>query len=82
MSLLFATAMLVFLRAIQQLNVVGGHYLLAGITSYAIAAAEIGVIIGIVAHQWDAVIYVGTGGAIGVTSAMIFHKTFIRRNKK
>lgn len=34
-----ATFSLVFLRAIQQQNVIGGHYLAATFTSFAMAAA-------------------------------------------
>ena len=81
MTILLATFALVFLRAIQQLNVTGGHYLWAAGTSYAIALAEIGVILGIVAHGVSAVLYVGTGGALGVVSAMLFHRKFISKRR-
>lgn len=65
---------LVFLRAIQQLNVVHHLYLSAAATSFCIAAAEVSVIIGIVGAGWPAVPWVGTGGAMGVTAAMFLHK--------
>jgi hypothetical protein len=71
-----SVAGLVFLRAIQQLNVVHHMYLYAAITSYLIAVAEVAVIIGIVGAGWPAVPWVGTGGAIGVVSAMAMHKTW------
>ena len=74
MIALLATAALVFLRAVQQLNVVHSLYLPAAVTSYLIAAAEIGVILSIVDQGWSAVVYIGTGGAIGVTLAMTFHR--------
>lgn len=74
MTALIATALLVFLRAMQQQNVIHGHYIMAGATSYLIAGAEIGVVLSIVHMGWAAVLWIGTGGAIGVTSAMIAHR--------
>jgi hypothetical protein len=40
LALIAATAVLVFGRAIQQQNVIGGHYLAAALTPYLIAAGE------------------------------------------
>lgn len=76
---LAATAALVFLRAFQQQNVIGGHYLAATLTSYGMAAAEIAVVLSVVEHGWDAVAWIGTGGAIGVTLAMATHRRLFRR---
>lgn len=81
MQLLASTFALVFLRANQQQNVIGGHYLWAAATSYAIALAEIGVVLGIVAQGIGAVLYVGTGGALGVIAAMAFHRKFIGKKR-
>jgi hypothetical protein len=79
LALIAATAVLVFGRAIQQQNVIGGHYLAAALTPYLIAAGEVAVI-GIVAASpsLGAVLAVGTGGAIGATGAMWAHRR-IRR---
>lgn len=74
MSLLVATFALVFLRAIQQQNVIGGHYLAAALTPYAIACAEVASVLLVVQTGWSAVPWVGTGGALGVTSAMWVHR--------
>ncbi len=65
---------LIFLRAFQQLNVVGGHYWLAAATSFAIATAEVAVVLQVVAYDWAAIPWVGLGGAAGVTAAMAAHK--------
>jgi hypothetical protein len=75
LALTAATAGLVFGRAVQQLNVQGGHYIAAAVTPYVIAAGEVAVI-GIVASDPSlaAVIACGTGGAIGATTAMWSHK--------
>lgn len=73
-SLTFSTACLVGLRSVQQLNVVHHLYLPAAVTSFCIAAAEVSVIIGIVGVGWQAVPWVGTGGALGVVSAMFLHR--------
>ena len=79
-ALTLATAWLVFARALQQLNVQGGHYIAAALTPYLIAAGEVAVI-GIVATDPSigAVIACGTGGAIGATSAMWLHRRIARR---
>jgi hypothetical protein len=80
MKILLATFALVFLRAIQQQNVIGGHYLSAALTPYLIACAEVASVLWVVAIGWPAVPWVGTGGALGVTSAMILHRRYFRRN--
>ena len=81
MMILIATACLVFARAIQQLNVTGGHYTAAAFTSYLIAATEVAVILLAVKYQWNAIPWMGTGGAIGVLAAMSLHKKTIGRRK-
>ena len=80
-SATIATASLVFLRAIQQQNVIGGHYVAAAITSYLMAGAEIGVVLAVVGYGWSAVPWIGTGGAAGVTAAMVVHRRVFRRGK-
>lgn len=72
--ILSATFALVFLRAIQQLNVLHSHFKLAAATSYLIAIAEVTSLLSVVAVGWSAVPWVGTGGAFGVVSAMMTHK--------
>jgi hypothetical protein len=79
MVIMFVTALLVFTRAIQQQNVIGGHYVLAAITPFVIASAEVATVLIVVETGWSAIPWVGTGGAIGVTSAMFLHKKYIRR---
>ena len=76
MHLTIATAVLVFLRAIQQQNVIHGHYILAAITPFGIAAAEVAMVLWVVASGWSSVPYVGVGGAIGVTAGMYTHRRF------
>ena len=73
LSTMAASFMLVFLRAIQQQNVIHAWYWPAVATSYGIAVAEVAVVLFVVKAGWDAVLWVGTGGAIGVTSAMLMH---------
>ena len=74
-----ATFALVFLRAIQQQNVIHGHYIAAALTSFAIAAAEVALLLQIVEHTWDTVPWIGLGGAIGVTAAMAAHRRYFKR---
>lgn len=79
LAILIATFVLVFLRAIQQQNVIHGNYLAAAITPYAIACAEVASVLFVVSIGWPAIPYVGTGGALGVTFGMYIHRR-IRRN--
>ncbi len=69
-----ATAALVFLRAIQQQNVIHGQYLAAAVTPFAIAAAEVASVLWVVTVGWPSIPWVGLGGAVGVTSAMWLHR--------
>ena len=78
MMAMFASFGLVFLRAIQQQNVIHGHYWLAACTSFAIAIAEVAVVLAVVHYTWSAVPWIGAGGAAGVTLAMLTHR-HIRR---
>ena len=78
MNLLLATFGLVFMRAIQQQNVIHGHYVLAAITPYAIAVFDVAVVLWVVDTGWPAVPWVGTGGALGVTAGMAIHRRFVR----
>lgn len=81
MEILLATFALVFLRAIQQQNVIHGQYLAAALTPFAIAVAEVATVLWVVKTGWPAVPWVGMGGALGVTSAMYLHR-LIRKSKK
>jgi hypothetical protein len=69
-----STACLVFGRAVQQLNVMHGHYYLAAVTPYAIALGEVANTLYVVHIGWPAVPWVGTGGTLGVVTAMYSHK--------
>lgn len=77
MKIMIATFALVFLRGIQQQNVIHGHYVLAAITPFAIACAEVATVLWVVNTGWPAIPWVGTGGAIGVTSAMYVHRRWL-----
>lgn len=78
MKLALASFALVFLRAIQQQNVIHGQYLLAAMTPFAIAIAEVASVVWVVQVGWPAVPWVGLGGALGVTSAMFLHRRMRR----
>ena len=84
MKIMIATFFLVFLRAIQQQNVIGGHFYMAAATSYGIAMSEVSVIYWVASEGLDAVLWAGTGGALGVTLAMFSHRkiaNFINKDK-
>ena len=73
-SVFFATFSLVFLRAMQQQHVIGGHYIAAALTPFAIACAEVASVLYVVSIGWTAVPFVGAGGACGVTFAMYIYR--------
>jgi hypothetical protein len=79
MKIMLATFALVFLRAIQQQNVIHGNYVSAAITPYAIACAEVASVLWVVQIGWPAVPWVGTGGAMGVTAALVLHRRYFKR---
>ena len=74
----------VFLRAVQQLNVVGSHYKLAFFVSYLMTACELYVVMSIViVMDWSLFLPIGTGSAIGGVTGMFIHKKYVRgRNGK
>lgn len=65
---------LVFLRAMQQQHVIGGHYLSASLTPFAIATAEVASVLLVVRTGWEAIPIVGLGGSIGVCLAMYIYR--------
>ena len=73
-----ATFIFVFVKAFQQLNVVGGHYWYVLPTSFLMAAAEVTIIINIVTLlTFWACVPMGLGGGTGAMLAMYIHKRFI-----
>lgn len=77
MAEIFASSFaLVFLRAMQQQNVIGGHYLAAALTPFAIAGAEVASVIFVVRTGWESIPSVGLGGALGVCLAMFLYRRF------
>ena len=80
MKLTIATFALVFLRAIQQQNVIHGHYIWAAVTPFALAAAEVATVLWVVQVGWPSVPWVGMGGAAGVTTGMFVHRRYFRRS--
>lgn len=75
-----ATFVLVFLRGIQQQNVIHGNYLAAAITPYFLACAEVASVLYVVSTGWSAIPYVGTGGAIGIVFSMLAHRRYCNRS--
>ena len=75
----FAAFCVVALRAFQQQNVVHGYYKWAVLTSYALAFADIAIVLSVVASGWPVALWIGSGGALGVTFAMFMHKKFIHK---
>lgn len=79
MTALIAAFTLVFLRAFQQQNVSHRWFGWATLTSYGIAIAEVGLVLAVVDTGWPAVPWIGTGGALGVVTAMEAHRQLRNR---
>lgn len=77
MEVMVATFSLVFMRAMQQQNVIHARYGWAMVTSYAIAVTEVSVVLFVVSIGWRAIPWMGTGGAIGVASAIYVHRRWV-----
>lgn len=74
MLIIIASFIVVFARAMQQQNVIGGHYVAAMLTPYLIAVGEVLTVLWVVDTGWQAIPLVGTGGALGSVSAMWLHR--------
>ena len=79
LSLIIATFILLALRAFQSQNVIHRYFGHAVITSFAMAFAEVTVIVNVVNAGIDSAIFVGLGGAFGVVFAMWVHPKFIQK---
>ena len=77
MGAMIATFFMVFMRAIQQQNVIHGRYKLAMATSYMIAVTEVAVVLSVVSIGRHAIPWMGTGGALGVVAAMYVHRRWV-----
>jgi len=75
------TLLLVFGRAIQQQNVIHGHYVAAALTPMLIAAGEIAIVGAIVLDGWSSWPWISAGGGLGAITAMAVHR-WIRASKK
>jgi len=68
------------LKAAQQRNVMGAHYALIAITSYFLAATEVYIVwkIANVGPTLPMVLAIGSGAALGATSATALHARFVK----
>lgn len=78
-ALVLSSFALVFLRALQQQNVVHGQYVYAALTPYFMAAADVASVLLVVHNGWASIPWVGTGGALGVTTAMYTHRRWLKK---
>jgi len=74
MILFITTFVSVLLLSFQQQNVVHGKYKAAAFTSFLLAFTQYFMINAIVVSGLISVIYMGLGGAIGVTCSMMLHR--------
>lgn len=74
-----AAFFLIFLRGLQQQNVVHGNYKLAVLTAFGLAVADVLVIFNASQYGLASIFPVGVGAACGVTLSMYIHKRFIHK---
>lgn len=79
MEIILATFALVFLRGLQQQNVIHGNYIAAGLMPFAMACAEVASVVFVVQTGWSSIPFVGVGGSLGVMSAMYFHRRYLKK---
>jgi hypothetical protein len=63
----------VFLKGFQHKNVIGGHLKLIAVTSYAMAVFDVAAVMVIYKGGWWMTLSSGTGAAIGMVLAIVFH---------
>ena len=82
LTIFVATFGLVFLRGMQQQNVIHENYIAAGLTPYLIACAEVASVLLVVENGWTSIPWVGTGGTVGILTSMLIHKKYFRKPGK
>ncbi len=80
MILFLSTFVMVFLMAFQQQNVIHSKYKMAALTSFAIAIFQFSLYKEIITSDYIGILYMGLGGALGVTLSMYTHTKW--RNKE
>ena len=78
-TLSLTTFILVFMRALQQQNVIHRYYWWAAGTAYFIAVGEVVLVYNVAQIGLPAIPWVGTGGAAGVTLSMYVHQRWIKK---
>ncbi len=68
----------VFLKGFQHKNVIGNHYRLVAVTSYAMAVSDV-TFVGLAAKNgFEIAMPCGTGAALGMVLSMYLHNRFIK----
>ncbi len=77
-----AAFVLVTLKAIQQQNVVGGHYKLVIPVSYGMALCEVAILLYVTAtRDWAMALPIGTGAGLGAVLGMFIYRKYIKRKE-
>lgn len=80
--LFFSAFLSVFALGFQSLNVNGGHYLAAGLTSFVIGVGHIALYRLVPEADMSELLAYLLGGPIGITSSMWVHKRTVGKNGK
>ncbi len=79
----FASFILVFLKAFQQQNVIGGFYWYITPVSIGMAFCEITIILFVTASRdWNMGLPIGIGAGLGAMLGMFIHRKYIRKRKE
>jgi len=72
---------MVFLKAMQQQNVIHGNWIMVPFVSLGLAVTEVAIVLFVVKSGWAAIPWMGTGAGLGAVCAMWLHRRLFKRDK-
>ena len=73
---------LVFLKAMQQQNVIHGNWMMVPFVSMGLACTEVAIVLFVVENGWSAIPWMGTGAGLGAVFAMWLHRRIFKREEQ
>ena len=70
----------IFLKAMQQQNVIHGNWVLVPFVSLGLAVVEVAIVLFVVQSGWAAIPWMGTGAGLGAVFAMWLHRKLFKRD--
>ena len=70
----------IFLKAMQQQNVIHGNWIMVPFVSLGLAVTEVAIVLFVVEAGWPAIPWMGTGAGAGAVCAMWLHRKLFKRD--